>query len=154
MSNGIVNFKAEVIGESMTLPFVRRSIDSGDPGPSEDIYVDMGKVSENHFLVVGETASAVMFEMRLNNQDAQKVRITFEGMASDVINGVIGTTNPTVGVQLRDESGNIVPVNEARDYPLYPGPNVIRFTSSLIATRVPVVAGPLGAIAVFTLAYM
>lgn len=154
MTNGIVNFKAAVISESMTVPFVRRVIESGESGPAEDIYVDMGQVSENRFFVVGETASAVMFEMRLNNTDAKKVRITFNGIASDVINGVIGTTNPTVGVQLRDESGNIVPVNEARDYPLYPGPNVIRFTSSLIATRVPVVAGPLGAIVVFTLAYM
>ncbi|MFK8257324.1 fimbrial protein [Erwinia sp. AnSW2-5] len=154
MTNGIVNFNAAVISGSMTLPFVRRAIESGVTGPTEDIHVDMGQVSEHHFPVVGETASVVMFEMRFNNQDAQKVRITFNGIASDVINGVIGTTNPTVGVQLRDESGNIVPVNEARDYPLYPGPNVIRFTSSLIATRVPVMAGPLGAIAVFTLAYM
>lgn len=154
MSHGIVNFRAEVMSESVALPFVRRTIESGDPGPSEDINVNMGQVSENRFSVVGETASVVMFEMRFNNPDAQKVRITFNGVASDVINGVIGTTHPTMGVQLRDDNGNIVPINEARDYPLYPGPNVIRFTSSLIATRVPVMAGPLGAIAVFTLAYM
>ncbi|WP_455819021.1 fimbrial protein [Pseudomonas cerasi] len=154
MSNGMVNFKAEIISESMTLPLVRRAIESGDPGRSDDIYVNVGQVSENCFSGVGEVASPVMFDMRFNNQDAQKVRITFNGIASDVINGVIGTTNPTVGVQLRDDNGNIVPLNEARDYPLSPGPNVIRFTSSLISTRIPVIAGPLGAIAVFTLAYM
>lgn len=153
MSNGIVNFKAEVISESMTLPLVRRAVESAE-AEGANINVDMGKVSENRFSMMGEVGSPVMFEMRFDNRDAQKVRITFNGVASDVMNGVIGTTNPTMGVQLQDDNGNIVPVNEARDYPLYPGPNVIRFTSSLIATRIPVMAGLLAANAVFTLAYL
>lgn len=154
MSNGMVNFKAEVISESMTLPLVRGAIESGEPGRADHIYVDLGQVSENRFSMVGEAASPVMFEIRFNDPDAQKVRITFNGIASENINGVIASTNPSLGVQLRDDNGNIVPINEPRDYPLYPGPNVIRFTSSLIATRTPVMPGPIGAIAVFTMAYV
>jgi len=153
MSNGMVNFKAKVISGSMTLPLLRRAIESAEPG-RPDINVDMGQVSESLFTMVDETASGVIFEIRFNNPDAQKVSITFNGVASDVIDGVIGTTNPTVGVQLQDDDGNIVPINETRGYPVYPGPNVIRFTSSLIATHVPVMAGPLVANALFTLAYI
>ncbi|BCQ39817.1 hypothetical protein ERHA54_24200 [Erwinia rhapontici] len=96
MSNGMVNFKAKVISGSMTLPLVRRAIESAEPG-RPDINVDMGQVSESLFTMVDETASGVIFEIRFNNPDAQKVSITFNGVASDVIDGVIGTTNPTVG---------------------------------------------------------
>ncbi|MGV3345300.1 fimbrial protein [Enterobacteriaceae bacterium LUAb1] len=153
MSSGIVNFRATIVSESHSISVASRIIESGDPGPSEDIYVNMGMVSEKQFSGAGSTVSPVMFEIRFDNQDAEKVQITFNGITSDMTNGILTTTNSTVGIQLYDENGNILPVNESREYPLYSGTNMIRFSAGLIATHPNVVPGNLAAVAIFTLAY-
>ncbi|QGU88562.1 fimbrial protein [Erwinia sorbitola] len=153
MSNGTITFSADIIRESMSIPVIRRAIESIDPGPSGNIHVDMGAVSESQLSGIGNAVRPVMFEMRFDNYDASKVRVNFEGISSEFISGALESTNPAVAVRLYDAYGNILPINTPREYPLYPGVNVIRFISSLVVTGDKVCAGSLKASASYTLSY-
>lgn len=152
MSNGSVYFKATIVSETMTSPELSsRAIELGDSGSSEDFFVTLGQISVSQLSDIGSVTAPVMFLIKVVNQEAEKVRITFNGISANVISGVLGTTNPAIGIQLRDEKGNILLINESYDYPLYPGTNSLRFACSLICTGSDVVPGELSAIASFTL---
>lgn len=152
MLNGIVNFRSVVVDETESLPLVD-SLTFTPDCVNDNLIVNMGMISKSQLYAVGSSAGNTMFEVTLNNDGAESVRIAFSGIISPFDTHLFATSCPSLGVLLREANGQILSPFQPREYRLVPGINTLRFSACLSVASPDVVPGEVVAMAEFVLSY-
>lgn len=152
LPGGNMRFQGQIIAESCRVEIGDRSL-----------IVDMGRISSNRLLAVGEDTNPIPFQIHLQDCTtavSQHVRLAFYGVADthnpDVL--AIGEQPGAatgVGIALFDERDNLIPLNQPLQpwHRLYRGPVTLYFIAKYRATRHNITGGPANAQAWFALTY-
>lgn len=108
LPGGLTKFRGQVVAGTCT-------IDSGD----RFLTVDMGRISSNRLLQVGEYADPIPFTLHFrncNSETGHHLSLVFRGVADDQDKDLLAITQELnsargVGIALFDSQGSIIPLN-------------------------------------------
>ncbi|MBK5073872.1 type 1 fimbrial protein [Budviciaceae bacterium CWB-B4] len=148
--DGKVNFKGTILESACTVE-----------SSSQNLDVNLGRVSKTVFTAAGDTSSPMPFSLKLENCPTDVltsgVAVRFEGTTVSGKTDILDITGGAagVGVQIKDKAGQkIVLGSESTTYtPLVAGDNTLDFTAYYVSTSTTVTAGAANAVANFTIIY-
>jgi major type 1 subunit fimbrin (pilin) len=146
--SGKINFTGEIIDTAC-------EVDTN----SQNLDVNLGRVSKTDFSGAGTVASETAFKLNLKNcPEVTTATIKFDATPKDGDYNVIDISADSgaakgVGVQILDSARKVVPLYTASSlYDLAVGDNSLKFTARYYATG-EVTSGPANAVANFTVNY-